>query len=156
MPGLTALKVKSAKAGRHGDGKGLYLLVSGRGAKSWVLRVQHDGRRRDLGLGSIDDLTLEEARDRAREIRKVARAGGDPISARDKRDEAPPSFKEAAKACHQALEAGWSDRHAKAFLSTLELHVFPRMGKLRVDSIDERDIVAVLSPIWTSKPAAAR
>ena len=156
MPGLTVLKVKSAKPGRHGDGKGLYLLVSKSGAKSWMLRVQHDGRRRDIGLGSIDDLSLEEARDKARELRKVARAGGDPIAARDKSDETPPTFREAAKACHEALQPGWSDRHAKAFLSTLDLHVFPRMGKLRVDSVDEKDIVAVLSPLWTTKPAAAR
>lgn len=156
MPKLTALKVKSAKPGRHGDGAGLYLLVSGTGAKSWMLRVQVDGRRRDIGLGALSDLTLDEARDKSRELRKVARAGGDPIAARDKREEAPPTFREAAKACHAALSSGWTDRHAKAFLSTLELHVMPRMGKLRVDSVDEKDIVAVLSPIWTTKPAAAR
>jgi len=156
MPGLTALKVKSAKPGRHGDSKGLYLLVSKTGAKSWVLRVQVNGRRRDIGLGSLDDFTLEEARDKARALRKVARAGGDPIAARDKKDEAPPSFKEAAAACHKVLSKGWTDRHAKAFLSTLKLHVYPKMGNLRVDSIDEKDIVAALSPLWTTKPAAAR
>lgn len=156
MTGLTALKVKSAKPGRHGDGQGLYLLVSDTGAKSWVLRFQVDGRRRDIGLGALSDLSLEEARDKSRALRKVARAGGDPIAARDKREEAPPSFKEAALACQKALAPGWSDRHSKAFLSTLELHVFPRMGKLRVDSVDEKDIVAVLSPLWTTKPAAAR
>ena len=156
MPGLTALKVKNAKPGRHGDGAGLYLLVSPAGARSWMLRIQVDGKRRDIGLGSASDFTLQEARDRARELRKVARTGGDPIAARDKREVAPPSFKDAAKACHEALSPGWTDRHAKAFLSTLELHVFPRIGGLRVDSVDENDILSVLSPIWTTKPAAAR
>ena len=156
MPGLTALKVKNAKPGRHGDGAGLYLLVSPAGARSWMLRIQVDGKRRDIGLGSASDFTLQEARDRARELRKVARTGGDPIAARDKREVAPPSFKDAAKACHEALSPGWTDRHAKAFLSTLELHVFPRIGGLRVDSVDENDILSVLSPIWTAKPAAAR
>jgi integrase len=73
-----------------------------------------------------------------------------------KREEAPPTFKEAAEACHKALSAGWRDRHADAFLATLKLHVFPKMGSLRVDSVDEKDIVAVLSPLWTTKPAAAR
>lgn len=156
LPGLTVLKVKNAKPGRHGDGKGLYLLVSRTGAKSWMIRVQSRGRRRDIGLGSTSDLALEDARDKARELRKIARAGGDPIAARDKTDEIPPSFREAAEACHRALSAGWADRHAKAFLSTLKLHVFPRMGNLRVDSVDEKDIVAALSPLWTTKPAAAR
>ena len=155
MP-LTALKVRNAKPGRHGDGAGLYLLVSQSGAKSWMIRVQADGRRRDIGLGSVADLTLEEAREKARGLRKVARTGGDPIAARDKRDEAPPSFREAAEACSAGLKSGWTDRHAEAFLSTLKLHVFPKIGNLRVDSVDEKDILAVLSPLWTTKPAAAR
>lgn len=156
MAKLTALKVRSAKPGRHGDGAGLYLLVSQTGAKSWMIRVQSDGRRRDIGLGALSDLTLEEARDKARELRKVARAGGDPIAARDKREVAPPSFKEAAEACHKALAPGWGERHGSAFLSTLKLHVFPKIGSLRVDSVDEKDILSVLSPLWTSKPAAAK
>ena len=160
MAKLTALKVKHAKPGRHGDGGGLYLLVSPAGAKSWVLRVmvgQANGkRRRDIGLGPVDLVPLEEARDKARQLRKVARAGGDPVAARDEREVVAPTFKEAAEACHKSLEAGWSDRHASAFLSTLKLHVFPRIGSLRVNAVDEKEILSVLSPLWTTKPAAAR
>ena len=156
VPSLTPLRVKHAKAGRHGDGAGLYLLVSPSGAKSWMIRVQSQGKRRDIGLGSISDLSLEEAREKARELRKVTRAGGDPIAARDKREVVPPSFKAAAEACHDGLTSGWSARHGSAFLSTLKLHVFPKIGGLRVDSIDEKDILSVLSPLWTTKPAAAR
>jgi hypothetical protein len=55
---LTALKVKNAKAGRHVDGRGLCLLVKDSGARTWVLRMQKDGRRRDYGLGSVADLSL--------------------------------------------------------------------------------------------------
>jgi integrase len=156
MAKLTALKVKHAKPGRHGDGDGLYLLVSGRGAKSWMIRVQHDGKRRDIGLGAESDLSLDEAREKARELRKVARTGGDPIAARDKREVTPPSFKEAAEECHKALSPGWGQRHADAFLSTLKLHAFPKIGSLRVDSVDEKDLLTVLSPLWHTKPAAAR
>ncbi|WP_293942888.1 site-specific integrase [Sphingomonas sp.] len=156
MAGLTALKVKTAKAGRHGDGAGLYLLVSETGARSWVLRVQVGGKRRDIGLGALSDATLEEARDKARDLRKAARAGLDPIAMRDKAKLTIPTFKVAAEACHGARKAGWKMRHADAFLSTLKLHVFPKIGSLRVDSIDEKDIVAVLSPLWREKPAAAR
>ena len=156
MAGLTALKVKTAKAGRHGDGAGLYLLVSETGARSWVLRFQVAGKRRDIGLGALSDATLEEARDKARQLRKVARAGGDVIATRDKTKLTIPTFKAAAEACHEARKAGWKSRHADAFLSTLKLHVFPKIGSLRVDSVDEKDIVAVLSPLWREKPAAAR
>jgi len=51
---LTALSVKNAQSGRHADGDGLYLLVKPTGAKAWLLRVQTDGKRRDIGLGSVD------------------------------------------------------------------------------------------------------
>ena len=54
MPKLSALFVRNAKPGRHADGDGLYLLVKPTGAKTWMLRVQVDGKRRDIGLGSVD------------------------------------------------------------------------------------------------------
>lgn len=81
---LTAKGVEKAKPGRHADGDGLYLLVSSSGRKSWVLRVQVHGRRRDIGLGSTSQLSLVEARDKSRELRRVAKSGRDPIAARDK------------------------------------------------------------------------
>jgi integrase len=156
MAKLTTKAVARAKPGRHGDGLGLYLLVSSSGAKSWMLRVQVRGRRRDIGLGSIAELGLAEARDRARELRKVAKSGRDPIAARDKAKVETPTFEEASKACHEARSKGWEKRHADAFLASLKRHAFPRIGRLFVDSIDEKDIVAVLSPLWHEKPAAAR
>lgn len=156
MSGLTVLRVKSAKPGRHGDGDGLYLLVSSTGAKSWMIRVQSRGRRRDIGLGALSDLTLEEAREKGRFLRKIARAGGDPVAERDKAKTAAVTFRRAAEACHGARKPGWRPRHADAFLSTLRLHVFPKIGSLHVANVDEKDIVAVLSPIWRDKPAAAR
>ncbi len=79
MPKLTARKVETLKiAGLHGDGGGLYLSVKSSGAKSWILRTVVHGRRRDLGLGSASLVTLAEAREKARTLRKVAREGGDP------------------------------------------------------------------------------
>ena len=153
---LSDLQVRRAKPGRHADGAGLHLVVSATGARSWVLRVQHRGSRTDYGLGALSDLSLADARTKAAGLRKVARSGGDPVSARDKREEVPPSFKEAAEACHEARKAGWRVRHADAFLATLKLHVYPSMGRLRVDSVDANDVVLALKPLWTTKPAAAR
>jgi hypothetical protein len=78
MANLTALQVKNAKPGRHTDGKGLYLLVKPSGAKSWVLRIVVNGRRRDFGLGPADLVSLNEAREKALEARKMVRNGFDP------------------------------------------------------------------------------
>jgi len=65
MSKLTALGVKKAATGRHGDGGGLYLVVSDTGSRKWVLRIQINGKRRDFGLGSASSVSLSEARDAA-------------------------------------------------------------------------------------------
>ncbi|EQB16141.1 tyrosine-type recombinase/integrase [Novosphingobium lindaniclasticum] len=156
MGKLNALGVKNAKPGRHGDGDGLYLVVKPTGAKSWILRVQRDKMRRDIGLGSLAALTLAEARVKAVELRKHALNGRDPIAERD-RDRRPiPTFKEAAKKTHAALKSGWVGKSADAFLSSLETYAFPSLGNRRVDTIEAANIQKVLTPIWTTKPELAR
>lgn len=164
---LNAIQVKNAKPGRHADGKGLYLLVKPRrdpksgtlksGAKSWVLRVQVGGRRRDFGLGSVDLVSLEEARDKAREARKLAKAGLDPVLERKKAMRSIPTFKEAAGQYHEAVKGSWRNgKHADQWLATLEAHAFPLIGATRVDHIDAATIQSVLLPIWLSLPETAR
>src|SRR3954463_3168846 len=78
---LTAVQVRSLQEpGRYADGNGLYLLVEPSGAKRWVLRTVVHGRRRDIGLGGSQLVSLSEARESALRYRKLARAGGDPIA----------------------------------------------------------------------------
>lgn len=153
---LTAISVRNAKAGRHGDGSGLYLLVRPSGARSWVLRIQRHGKRRDIGLGSIAALNLAEAREKAAELRKHALNGRDPITERD-RDRGPiPTFREAARAAHNDLKSGWTPKYAAAFLSTLEDHAFGLLGSRRIDMIDAALVRDMLAPIWTRIPCTAR
>ena len=76
MAKLSELRVKNAKPGVHGDGSGLYLRVKPSGAKSWVLRVQHMGKREDIGLGGYPLVTLATAREKALGLRRLARGRG--------------------------------------------------------------------------------
>lgn len=153
---LTAISAKNAKPGRHADGQDLYLLVKPSGSKSWLLRVQVDGRRRDIGLGSYHDLSLAEARDKATELRKAAKAGLDPIAIRDAVRRRIPSFKEAAKACHAEMKKGWTEKHEKMFLASLETHVFPIIGHISVDQVEAPQVRDAVAPIWHTKPDMAR
>jgi len=142
-----------------------------------VLRIQRDGKRQDIGLGSVDTssrspedrrdsekipilarrhLTLAEARDKANELRKFAKAGRDPIVERDRDRRTTPTFLEASKLAHAAFKEGWTSKHAAAFLTSLETHAWPTLGKLKVDAIEASDIRDMLAPIWTSKPEIAR
>lgn len=53
----------------------MILQIGPKGGKSWLLRVQINGRRRDIGLGLIDDVSLRAAREATAEMRKLARSG---------------------------------------------------------------------------------
>lgn len=156
MGKLTPLSVKNAKPGRHGDGKGLFLLVKDSGAESWLLRVVVAGRRQDIGLGSTDWVTLSEARDKAHDLRKHAKEGRDPIAERDRGKVVVPTFAEAVVKAHLELSKGWADKTAAAFKTSLDTHAVPKIGKHRVDHVGTEQIVAALAPIWTTKPEVAK
>jgi hypothetical protein len=153
---LTALKVKNAKPGRHTDGRGLCLLVKDSGARTWVLRMQKDGRRRDYGLGSAQEVTLAEAREAAAALRRKVRNGEDPIAERRRARKVIPSFEAATRDCYEALKEGWKNKRHANWISSFENHVFPAIGKRPVDQVDSACVVDVLSPIWLTIPDSAR
>src|SRR5688572_15368838 len=79
---LSALKVAAAKTkGLYADGAGLFLQVSSSGSKSWIYRYKLNGRARDMGLGSLTDVSLAKARRLAAEARERRQDGEDPIEA---------------------------------------------------------------------------
>jgi integrase len=153
---LTALKVKAVnEPGRYGDGNGLYLVVEPTGAKRWMLRTVVQGRRRDIGLGGAQLVSLAEAREKALNLRKVARAGGDPVA--EKARTLVPTFAQAAQSAHTEHVAAWRNKkHAAQWISTLRRYAFPGIGTRRVDQIETRDVLKVLSPIWLTKPETAK
>ncbi len=154
---LTALQVKNAKPGSHSDGKGLILLVKPSGAKSWVLRAQANGKRRDYGLGPVDLVSLQEAREKAVEGRKMIRAGFDPSMEWKRARRVLPTFEAAARQYHSNVKAGWKNgKHNAQWLSTLESHAFPVIGNETVDRIEASHIESVLQPIWMTIPETAR
>lgn len=157
MGKLTATGVKAAiKPGRYGDGDGLFLLVGKGGAKSWVARIQKEGRRRDIGLGSASKVTLKLARDRAATARSQIEAGIDPIAERRKAA-GIPTFREAAALVHAEHKKGWRNgKHRKQWLSTLETYCFPHFGDVAVSELDVPAVRDALVQIWLSKPETAR
>ena len=85
---LTAREVTAIKVpGRYADGAGLYLQVSPKVksdsvTKSWLFRFTFNGKPKQMGLGSLNTVSLAEARGTALECRKLVQAGIDPISAK--------------------------------------------------------------------------
>lgn len=168
MGKLTAKTVSSLKdPGMYGDGGGLYLAVGTNGSKSWILRARVKGQvnstgkplRIEMGLGSVALVSLAEAREEARRYLKLARAGQNPVEARDrerKRGEAL-TFEAAARRVHADLEPTFRNpKHAAAWISSLERYAFPTIGQRRIENIASGDVLEVLSPIWTAKNDTAR
>ena len=168
---LTIKQIQNATPGRYSDGQGLYLLVSPNRTKSWVLRVMHNGRRRDFGLGSVvyepvgstvplfkkKAITLSEAREKAREGRQIAKAGGSPTMVWRVEEVAIPTFEAAAREYHGKIAKGWKNgKHKDQWINTLELYAFPKIGKLPVKEIDAAAIERVLLPIWLEVGETAR
>ena len=138
------------KPGRHGDGHGLYLYVKPSGRKSWVQRLTINGRVHDIGLGGYPLVSLAEARQVAFENRRLARAGGDPLTLN--RIAAVPTFEEAARTVFEIYRPGWTNaKHAAQWFTSLHQHVFPDLGKRPVSTITTSDIMAVLLTIWHDK-----
>lgn len=162
------------------DGDGLFLLVKPSGARFWMLRFQANSKRRDIGLGAVDadgtgraafgdhnpfaaiplmlrkSLTLGEAREKAAALRKLAKAGANPVAERDKERRVIPTFAEAVATAHKSLSLGWAERTANAFKASLVEHACPKLGNMRVDQIGAADIIATLAAIWTDKPVMAQ
>ena len=164
MDKLNALSAKTlSKPGRHRAGDGLYLNVSPSGSKSWVQRIVIHGRRRDIGLGPYPAVSLADARDMARDNRSAVAQGRDPVA--EKREarqtglgSAPsiPTFSEAAARVIELRRPTWSNpRHAAQWENTLAAYAHPVIGNKTVDSITPADAMAVLTPIWTTKPETA-
>jgi integrase len=163
---LTALAVRRLTAtGLHAVGgtAGLHLRVSDTGARSWILRVKVGDRRPDVGLGGFPDVTLEAARDKARVVRELVAAGGDPLQAkreakleRIKAQAARLTFAEAAAKAHRAKAPEFKNpKHAAQWISSLATYAFPLLGELPVDAVEVQHIVSVLEPIWLTKTETA-
>ena len=156
MTALTAAKVKAlTKPGMHHDGRGLYLRVAPGGSKGWMLRATIDGRRRDIGLGGYPAVSLAKASQFADAHRLAVAEGRDPLA--EKRRAKMPTFAEAAAKVHEVNLPRWKNgKHTDQWINTLRSHAFPAIGKLPLDRIERRDVLAILGPIWSAKPETAR
>ena len=158
---LTAGFLKALKPGKHCDGAGLWLVVRDDGGAQWVLRLTVHGRRREMGLGGYPTLGLAAARKLAGRWRDVAAAGRDPIKEREAEERAARREDSSlAVLTADAFEARKAelkgDGTAGRWLSPLALHVLPKLGKVPVTDLDQRDIRDALAPLWRTKADTAR
>jgi hypothetical protein len=116
---LKAHAIRSLRPGKHVDGRGLLLRVRPSGARYWLFRFQRGGQDRVVGLGSLDDVPLEQARDLAHEHRKRLRSGSDPQAeiARERAAVASQTFEEVVV---EVLTSIWSMETGKRLRARIE------------------------------------
>lgn len=155
----------SKREGMHamGDPPGLYLYVAG-GARSWMLRyTSPTGRRRDFGLGSYSDFALSEAREKARQARKLVREGIDPIEAKHEQRYTLRAAIAKRMTFNQCVtgyidthgDAWRNPKHRQQWQNTLDTYAGPVMGDLDVARVDTPLVLKVLEPIWKEKTETA-
>ena len=164
---LTALQIKHAKEGMHADGNGLYLRVQNSGAKSWIFRFQLNGRRREMGIGTLTDKPAPDARTEAAQLSALVRAGTDPIEDRKQKtnlavsnakeaEAAVTTFRKVATDYIASHKASWQNaKHADQWTNTLETYAGPVIGNKPVGSVTTEDVLRILTPIWTTKTETA-
>ncbi|WP_407149875.1 tyrosine-type recombinase/integrase [Bradyrhizobium sp. ORS 86] len=152
---LSARKVATlTKPGRHSDGGGLYLSISPSGAASWVFMWKTAGRRREMGLGPLRDVPLLKAREKAANARQLVLEGRDPLAAREAQ-QSQATFGEAADALIESMSPSWrNDKHRAQWTMTLTTYCQQIRSK-PVAEITTDDVLAVLEPLWRSKPETA-
>lgn len=154
---LTARSVTAiASPGLHADGASLYLRVTEAGSKQWVFLYRWQGKRREMGLGGINSVSLARARQKAAEARALVADGIDPLNVR-RNARAVPTFGEAADEFVESRSASVrSDKSVARYKRILGEggYAAPLRAKL-VNSIDTEDVLAVLRPLWSGKAETA-
>jgi integrase len=150
--------------GRHCIGGNLYLNITSTLSRSWFVRyLGADGKRHDMGLGSCELVTVDEARAAALECRKLRSRGGDPLEHRRQvRARAHVEFAkrtlfaDCVDAYFKQFSAGWSPGYAKRWRAIIATYALPVLGKLPASNIDTQLILQVLGEIWNDKTTLAR
>lgn len=168
---LTALEVRRLAhpgTGRNvtfavGGVSGLLLQITPGGGRSWVLRTMVGKRRREFGLGPYPEISLADARDRAREAKEKIRSGIDPVEERRAAQAALVAaqrrgltFEDAVERYLDAkLDAFTNPKHRQQWRNTLNTYATPELGAMLVQEIAVQDVLRVVEPIWRTKTETA-
>jgi len=172
MPAAQVHRLDRPGYHRVGGVSGLALQIGREGSerRSWVLRVKIGLKKADLGLGGFPEVGLAEARERAREAKRLIRQGIDPRDHWKAQREALVAaqqaevdrlakimtFDQAAKG-HYAGKASKlkNPKHKAQWQSTIKTYISPHFGSKDVADITADDVAKALAPIWLTKHETA-
>ena len=157
---LTNTEVKQAKPKEKvytlSDGGGLQLRVKPNGSKLWLFDYirPYTKKRTSLSFGSYPALSLADARNKRNEARELLAKDIDP---KEHRDETSRLKNIAHNNTLEHIAAKWlevkkntvSENHAIDTWRSLELHIFPNLGKVPIHKITAIKTIDIIEPIAT-------
>jgi integrase len=140
---LSDKQIKGAKPNdksyKLSDGNGLYLFINTVGSKIWRIDYTKDNKRNTISLGKYPEVSLSQARDKTREIKKLLKDGLDP----SKNKKVKMFFSDVAKEWYNIN----SDRFSSSYKDTVNIylnkHIFPNIGDKDIKAITNSDIIAI-------------
>lgn len=142
----------------------MQLRITEAGSRLWICRIVVNGKRRDIGLGFYEDVTLSQARDEAREKRRAVRLNldlgfgpvGQRIPLQSEAESPVHTFEAVALEFINSKKEGWrNEKHRAQWLSTLSTYAFPVIGQSNVANVELAEILQILRPIWLTKTETA-
>lgn len=155
---LTQTQVKNAKPKEKdynlSDGLGLQLRVRSNGTKQWNYQYSHPytKKRVNIGLGTLDNVSLKIARELAQKYRELVAQGIDPKDAREKEQLSHQALHEntfynVAERWMEIKRDSVTKDYAKDLWSSLELHIFPSLSNFPITEINAPNVIKILRPI---------
>lgn len=155
---LTNTQVKQFKALDKeftlSDGNGLQLRIKPSGSKTWVLKYSKPftKARSNIGLGTYPEVSLASAREKREAARELLAKDIDPKSVKDqeklKQQEIHNNTLQAvAKSWFGIKEPSISNNYAKDIWRSLDLHVFPTIGKHPITHLTAPLVIATLKRV---------
>jgi integrase len=130
------------------DGGGLYLLVTPSGGKLWRFKYRFNNKEKKLAFGSYPEISLQDARQKREDARRLLANNVDPDAVRKAqkiaKTEETETFEVIAREWHTKFNPTWTPGHAVTIMSRLERDLFPWIGKRPINQIKAPELLAVI------------
>ena len=151
---------KIKQKGIYSDGDGLRLRVDKNNNKNWVFRYSMFGKSKDMGLGKFPIVTLNDARQKLVNAKKIIYEGKDPIKLKKEKQielkRKSITFKKIRDEFIETFQVEWSNsKHKNQWINTLKTYADPIIGDLAPSEIKTHHVLSILKPIWSSKHETA-
>lgn len=147
--------VSKLPEGMHNIDKGVYLRVRG-GSRAYFMRVQVDGVRHDVSLGTDPDVTIAEAKAKAIDYRKDIREGRYPWrKVHDTNILFEDFWEEACEAYAESRQWKRQSRILQYIKYRMRTYVLPVIGKIAVKDLTRDDILDVIHDMWMTRTPTA-